>query len=216
MLTHLGRVTHICINKLAIIDSDNGLSPFWHQTIIWLNVGISLMESSGTNFSEIWNKIQQFSSENVVRKMAANLSQPQCVNNDCSPAWVQMLQQWCHMNVIASHLISNLTVQQLVQANNKENTKLHITGPLWGGINWWTVDFPHKRPLMQKVFSGHDIIIPLTLMIWNQRLSSWLIDQIFHSSKGYVLRLPQGIFVDQYVIPFMESDLISRIILFSD
>ena len=26
-LTHWGRVTHICVNKLTIIGSDNGLSP---------------------------------------------------------------------------------------------------------------------------------------------------------------------------------------------
>ena len=39
-LTHWGRVTHICISKLTIIDSDNGLSPEWCQAIIWTNAGI--------------------------------------------------------------------------------------------------------------------------------------------------------------------------------
>ena len=36
-LIHWGRVTHICIGKLIIIDSDNGLSPWRHQAIIWTN-----------------------------------------------------------------------------------------------------------------------------------------------------------------------------------
>ena len=52
-LTHWGRVTHICVNKLAIISSDNGLSPGRRQAIIWTNVGILLIGPLGPNFSEI-------------------------------------------------------------------------------------------------------------------------------------------------------------------
>ena len=33
-LTHGGRVTHICVSKLTIIGSDNGLSPGRRQAII--------------------------------------------------------------------------------------------------------------------------------------------------------------------------------------
>ena len=52
-LTYWGRVTHICVNKLTIIGSDNGLSPDRRQAIIWTNAGMSLIRTSGTNFSEI-------------------------------------------------------------------------------------------------------------------------------------------------------------------
>ena len=34
MLTHWGRATHICVSKLTIIASDNGLSPGRRQAII--------------------------------------------------------------------------------------------------------------------------------------------------------------------------------------
>ena len=34
-LTHWGRVTHICVSKLTINGSDNGLSPGRCQAIIW-------------------------------------------------------------------------------------------------------------------------------------------------------------------------------------
>ena len=61
ILTHRGRVTHICVSKLSIIGSDNGLSPSRHQAIIWTNAGISLIRPSGTNFSEILIKIDAFS-----------------------------------------------------------------------------------------------------------------------------------------------------------
>ena len=40
LLTHPGRVTHICVSNLTIIGSDNGLSPGRLQTIIWINAGI--------------------------------------------------------------------------------------------------------------------------------------------------------------------------------
>ena len=60
-LTHWGRVTHICVGKLIIIGSDNGLSPERRQAIIWPNAGILLIGPLGTNFSEILIEIQTFS-----------------------------------------------------------------------------------------------------------------------------------------------------------
>ena len=41
-LNHLGRVTHISVDKLTIIGSDNGLSPGRRQAIIWTNAEILL------------------------------------------------------------------------------------------------------------------------------------------------------------------------------
>ena len=60
-LTHWGRVTHICVNKLTIIGSDNCLAPGRRQAIIWTSAGILLIGSLGTNFSEILIGIQIFS-----------------------------------------------------------------------------------------------------------------------------------------------------------
>ena len=60
LLTHWGQVTHICIIKITIIGSDNGLLPGQHQAIIWTNNGIMLIGSLGTNFSEILIEIYAF------------------------------------------------------------------------------------------------------------------------------------------------------------
>ena len=60
-LTHWGRVTHICVGKLTIIGSDNGLSPERRQAIIWTNGGILLIGPLGTNFSEMLTEIHTFS-----------------------------------------------------------------------------------------------------------------------------------------------------------
>ena len=42
-----------CLNKLNIIDSDNGLSPDRRQAIIWTNAGTLLTEILGTHVSEM-------------------------------------------------------------------------------------------------------------------------------------------------------------------
>ena len=60
-LTHWGRVTHICVGKLTIIGSDNGLSPGRRQAIIWTNIAILLVVTLGTNLSEILIKVLTFS-----------------------------------------------------------------------------------------------------------------------------------------------------------
>ena len=69
-LTHWGRVTHICVSKLTIIGSDNGLAPSRRQAIIWTNDGLFLIGPLGTNFSEIVIEIVTFS----FTKMRLNVS----------------------------------------------------------------------------------------------------------------------------------------------
>ena len=67
-LTHWGRVMHICINRILIIGSDNGLSPNRRQAIIWTNAGILLIGPLGTNFSEIPIELIHFHSWKYIWK----------------------------------------------------------------------------------------------------------------------------------------------------
>ena len=60
-LTHWGRERHICVSKLTIIGSNNGLSPGRRQAIIWTNAGILLIRPLGTNFNEMLVEIRTFS-----------------------------------------------------------------------------------------------------------------------------------------------------------
>ena len=78
-LTHWGRVTHICVSKLTIIGSDNGLSPGRRQAIIWTNAGILLIWTLGTNFSEILSKIHIFSFKKIHFKMSSGKRRPFCL-----------------------------------------------------------------------------------------------------------------------------------------
>ena len=63
-------MTHICVSKLTIIGSDNGLSPGRCQAIIWTNAGILLIRTLWTNFSENLSKIHTFSFKKMHFKMS--------------------------------------------------------------------------------------------------------------------------------------------------
>ena len=62
---------HICVGKLTIIDSDNGLSPERRQAIIWTNAGILLIGPLQTKYSEILIKIQTFLLKKILLKMSS-------------------------------------------------------------------------------------------------------------------------------------------------
>ena len=89
-LTHRGRVTHISVSQLITIVSDNGL---WN-IVIW---------TRGKKFQWNLNRnlyifIQENAFENVVWKMAAILSRPQCVNT-----WLNHLCEYIRLVVIISN-----------------------------------------------------------------------------------------------------------------
>ena len=78
-LTHWGQVTHICVSKLAIIGSDNGLLPDQCRAIIWTNDGILLIGPLRTNFGEILIKVYTFSFKEMHLKMSGKKWRPFCL-----------------------------------------------------------------------------------------------------------------------------------------
>ena len=78
-LTHWGRVTQICVGKLTIIGSDNGLAPGRRQAIIWTNAGILLIGPLGTNFSEILIATGTFSFKKMHLKVSSAKWRPFCL-----------------------------------------------------------------------------------------------------------------------------------------
>ena len=79
----------ICVSKLTIIASDNGLSPGWRQAIIWNNDGILSIGLLGTNFSEILIEILTFSFKKMRLKVSTAKWRPFCLG----------------LNVLRQHLI---------------------------------------------------------------------------------------------------------------
>ena len=78
-LTHWGRVTHICVSKLNIIGSENGLSPGRRQAIIWTSAGILLIGPLGTNFNETSIEIHTFSFKKIHLKLSSGKWRPSCL-----------------------------------------------------------------------------------------------------------------------------------------
>ena len=105
MLTHWGRVTHICVSKLTIIGSDNGLSPDRRQAIIWTNAGLLLIGPLGTNFREILIEILTFSFKKMHSKMSSGNWRPFCLglnvlsqhrSKGFSYQWCRCIVNICH------------------------------------------------------------------------------------------------------------------------
>ena len=78
LLNHWGWVTCICVGKLTIIGSDNGLSPAQHETIIWTNARILLIVPLGSHFSELLIKIHTFSFKKMHLKILSGKWRPFC------------------------------------------------------------------------------------------------------------------------------------------
>ena len=79
LLTHWGRVTHVCVSNLTIIGSDNGLPPGRRQAIIWTNAKMLLIGPLGTNFSEILIWMHRFSFKKIHLKLSSAKRQPFCL-----------------------------------------------------------------------------------------------------------------------------------------
>ena len=78
-LTQWDWVIHICIGNVAIIGSNNGLSPGRCQAIIWTNAGILLIGPLGTNFSETLIEIHTFSFMKMYLKWSSVKWRPFCL-----------------------------------------------------------------------------------------------------------------------------------------
>ena len=71
--------SNIIFSKQTIIGSENGLPPSQHQAINWTNVGVLLIRTLGTNFSEILCKIHKFSFRKINFKMSSGKWRPSCL-----------------------------------------------------------------------------------------------------------------------------------------
>ena len=155
-LTHWGRVTHISVSKLAIIGSDNVLSPGRRQAIIWPNAGIFIIEPLGTKFSEILIKIYTFSFKKMHLKMSFGKWRPFCLGlyvlTQCSvtraymhasATWVTISLQWHHNghDSLSNHQPRDCLLKRLFRRRSKKTSKLCVTG-LCAGNSPGTGEFP--------------------------------------------------------------------------
>ena len=127
LLTHWGRVTHICVSKQTIIGSDNGLSPGRRQAIILTNAWILLIGPLGTKFNEISIKIRTYSFKEIHLKMSSGKWRPFCLGLNVltprSACWEYIwnsLQHYWSLMIPHSYLIKH-------KAHNSNWSKLTCT-----------------------------------------------------------------------------------------
>ena len=111
--THWGRVTHICVGKLTLIGSDNGLSPGRRQAIIRTNAGILLIGLLGTNFSEILIEIHTFSFKKMRFKLSSGKWRPFCPGLNVLRAQMRM---HCSYHMVETHTC--FIIQEILQVRS--------------------------------------------------------------------------------------------------
>ena len=130
LLTHWGGVTHICIDKLIIIGSDNGLSPDPRQAIIWTNAGLLSIGPLLTYFGEHLIKIQQFSLKKMHMKMLSLKWHPSCLG-------LNVLTDWNMMLVVA---MVKVFVEELV---NFRMSNVDIQQTQWKKLTSYSPKYPY-------------------------------------------------------------------------
>ena len=122
-------MTHICVSKLTIIGSDNGLAPSRRQAIIWTNDGIMLIRTLGTNFSGILRWIHSFS----FRKMHLKMSSAKC-------------RLFClGLNELTTMPVWGFT-------RKKSSLQLLITNYLCGAVTWSVLHCTEYKKCRKKYF----------------------------------------------------------------
>ena len=170
-LTHWDRVTHMYVSKLATSGLDKGLSPGRCQAIIWTNGGMLLIRTSEPNFNEILIGINTFS----FMKMPLNMSSakwrpfwPQCVKSKSNGNHFY-IPWYTADNTVASHghradsnhPSTQLFVQHIFHANNKEIIMASHHKAFVMRIHWWQWILLKKAPVMCHRW------IPLTKGQWS-------------------------------------------------
>ena len=102
---------HICVSRLTITGSDNGLSPRWRQAIIWTNAGILLIGPLGTNFIENLIGILTFSFSKMRLKVSSAKWRPFCLGKQLVLRfimWIQYIEFYLKLTLRVWHHIFTL------------------------------------------------------------------------------------------------------------
>ena len=135
-LIHWGWVTHICVGKLTIIGSDNGLLPGRCQAIIRTNDGMLLIWNSGKNFSEILIDIHTFSFLEMHLKMSAKWRLFCLGLNVLTEWWPESLTH--HPGKIKSYQHDHVSAQTFkLDDDMNVSTLLFLTNPQRFKPNTW-------------------------------------------------------------------------------
>ena len=154
-LIRWGRVTHICVSKLTIIASDNGLSPCWRQAIIWTNAGILLIGPQGTNFNDILIEIHIISFKKFHLKMSSGKRRPSCLG-------LSVLKGLVAERNASGHTHTNKHVSNIAFFARLSNALIsHNTFWKLGSTSHWKFEKYYEWPSAKKCYIVLCSISPL-------------------------------------------------------
>ena len=137
--------SQICVSKLTIIGSDNGLSHDRRLAIIWTNARLLLIGPLGTNFSEILIKILTFSFKKMRLKVSFAKRRPFCLglNVLTSPYAPNACQ--------TRSSVTNANISTSYKNKNNSNITTLSSGYL---MHWWLLPVSQwKRPADINIWS---------------------------------------------------------------
>ena len=160
LLTHWGRVTHICVSNLTIIGSNNGLLPGWRQAIIWTNAVILLIRTLGTHFSEILSEIHTFSFKKMHLKMWSGKWWPFCLG--LNVLILVILDRCPH---ISADVIS-IKISGRSEVGTHSTDKILIVKQLW--IKYVCLYFLQYQSFTTQLWT-YLAPVPLSIFRWNSK-----------------------------------------------
>ena len=166
-------MTHICVSKLTIIGSDNGLSPNRCQAIIWNNAGILLIGPLGTKFSEIWIEIQIFSFKKMHLKISSAKWRPFCFGLNVLLALLSV----SHFTPFWLTGIADGWQNDKANYCQKSNPQVMMTKPNWKlspcwepQINMWNILAANCHEFILQINSWHSLgIYYWSMLLWQNK-----------------------------------------------
>ena len=129
-------MTHVCVSKLTIIGSDNGLSPGWRQAIIWSNAGILLVRNLRNKFH--WNYKQN--SYIIIKKMHLNVSSekwwPFCLGFNV----LRYVNIFCPFSTFKHHTLLKFIPKERKYIHNCIQSISCLL------MTWWCKEPGHQQP----------------------------------------------------------------------
>ena len=165
-------MTDVCVSKLTIFGSDNGLSSERRQAIIWTSYGVLSIGNLETNFNEILNEIHTFSFKKMHLNTSSAKWRPFCLGlNMLNPLISFILNRYHYDDVIMTTTVSLITSLMFVYwaVNSDTDQRKHQSYASLAfvrGIHRGPVNSPHKWPVTRKIFPFDDVIMRDSKQRW--------------------------------------------------
>ena len=149
----------MCVGKLTIFGSDNGLSPGQRQAIILTNAGILLIGPLGTNVSEILIATEAFLFKTMHLKISSAKWRPFCLGLNVLNT--QFIYHSWMVNLTCSISLDTGEAQVFIRLIPGRQTSVYLRPSTWWLLKIWKVKNINMFS-MNMMTSSHENILCVT------------------------------------------------------